>query len=189
VIPGNAGAPALHLDARPDLKRFSARIADAAVRGAELWRDCFHHPGRSLRPQSRGNAADGSWSGASVTKKPSASSAHSGGAGGLLSGQLAALREQFRNRLQSDRDALAREHAGAVRGPPNREALQRVLRLAHGLHGVAASFGYGTLSGSAARVETGARLLLEGDPCAYQEKLGALVESLITDLGVAVADG
>lgn len=124
-----------------------------------------------------------------MTKKPSSSGANSDGTGGLLSGQLAALREQFRNRLQSDRDALAREHADAVRAPPNRVALQRVLRIAHGLHGVAASFGYGTLGGSAAKVETGARVLLDGDPCTYQEKLGALVESLLADIDAAVADG
>lgn len=123
-----------------------------------------------------------------MSKKPSSGIGEAKVPGGLLSGQLAGLRAQFRNRLQSDRQSLEHEHAAALEVAPDRAALQRLLRLAHGLHGVGASFGYAHLGASAAAVEATSRAASDAPSFAYAEHLGPLVATLLTDLDAAIAD-
>lgn len=70
---------------------------------------------------------------------------------GLLSGQLGALRSRFQARLRTDRNGCRAARAALASGAPlDHRALAR---LAHGLHGIAATFGYAELSARAGRLE------------------------------------
>ena len=107
---------------------------------------------------------------------------------GVLSGQLETLRGQLIERLRRDRAELARLHDARQPFPAGSSNDARLVRLAHSLHGVSASFGYLQLGACAADLETAAREAIAGDAVAVADaqRVDRLLAALLAALDAAI---
>jgi HPt (histidine-containing phosphotransfer) domain-containing protein len=107
---------------------------------------------------------------------------------GILSGQLESLRGRLCERLRRDRAEITRLH-GDRSDPPTSSNGIRLMRLAHGLHGVSGSFGYLELGASAAALETALREAIASAAGWDSERIERLVAALLRELDSVVGEG
>ena len=108
---------------------------------------------------------------------------------GVLSGQLENLRAQFLDRLRRDRAELTELREAIAQAPAGTAQHVRLMRLAHGLHGISASFGYSQLGDCAADMEAAARAASTTDAVADVQRLDGLLVALCAALDAVIAQG